>query len=201
MISDHNFEEIKSTGHQNKGYRNNFIMSNPPGAAENRNRFGMRRVRNDFNSSGQPARRSKRLSANTIAKLVKESASGTTPVFEPKRLSLFKHVLKRELYGFNDKPIKSVVSKHLSRNMPTIFKEHEIDLGQVNKVFAAQWVNDSQVVMGTKCNKVSHIINIHSCIMVPTLFPGFFVSSKYFCDLHEVRTPVLDSFILHDTQA
>ena len=180
MISDHNFEEIKSTGHQNKGYRNNFIMSNPPGAAENRNRFGMRRVRNDFNSSGQPARRSKRLSANTIAKLVKESASGTTPVFEPKRLSLFKHVLKRELYGFNDKPIKSVFSKHLSRNMPTIFQEHEIDLGQVNKVFAAQWVNDSQVVMGTKCNKVSHIIKFIHVLWCLHYFLAFLSQANIF---------------------
>lgn len=128
-------------------------MSNPPGP-EFRNRSGLRRARPEFGSSSQPSRRSKRLSANTIAKLVKESASGTTPVFEPKRLTLFKHVLKRELYGFNDKPIVNVVSKHLSRTMPTIFKEHEIDLGEVNKVFAAQWVNDSQVVMGTKCNKV-----------------------------------------------
>lgn len=132
-------------------------MSNEPDP-EYRNRSGLRRVvRPDIGAASQPSRRSKRHLANTIAKLAKESASGTSPIFEPKKLTLFKHVFQREIYGLSERPVRKVVSKHLSKTMPTIFKEHEIDLGEVNKVFAAQWVNDSQVVMGTKCNKVCEV--------------------------------------------
>ena len=47
------------------------------------------------------------------------------------------------------------MSKHLSSAIPTILKETELDLGEVNKVFAAKWISDRRVVMGTKCNKVS----------------------------------------------
>lgn len=43
--------------------------------------------------------------------------------------------------------------EHLIRN--SLFKEHEFDLDRVNKIFCSQWLNDHQVVIGTKCNKVS----------------------------------------------
>lgn len=104
--------------------------------------------------SSRPVRRSKRLSLrDKTAKLARESVSEVAK-FEPQILSLFNHVIKREIQGINGRPIRKVATKHLSSAMPAIFREHEMDLGQVNKVFASQWVNHNQVVLGTKCNKV-----------------------------------------------
>lgn len=105
----------------------------------------------------RPIRRSKRINQVTLAKLRKESVSSELPKFEPKKLSLFKHTINREIYGLTERPVRNVVFKHLSTTMPTILVENELDLGSVNKVFTSQWVNDRQVVMGTKCNRVSSI--------------------------------------------
>ena len=72
--------------------------------------------------------------------------------------------LQDRQYGFNKRSHK--VQRHydfinqrlpsfISRHVPTILNEREMKLGTINKVFASQWLNDSQVVLGTKCNKVS----------------------------------------------
>ncbi|KAK0054019.1 DDB1- and CUL4-associated factor 12 [Biomphalaria pfeifferi] len=46
--------------------------------------------------------------------------------------------------------LRDFVSQHL----PSILKEKEMNLGTINKIFASKWLNDSQVVIGTKCNKL-----------------------------------------------
>lgn len=47
-------------------------------------------------------------------------------------------------------------SRHiLSHEM---FKEHPIALNNINKIFCSQWLSDRQVVFGTKCNKVKHVL-------------------------------------------
>lgn len=98
-------------------------------------------------------RHNKRIS---LARLVRESVSEEAPKFDPRKRSLFKHFLQRDIYGLSERPVKTIAAKHLSVAMPKILKEHELSLGQVNKVFAAQWINDRHVVMGTKCNNVSN---------------------------------------------
>ncbi|XP_063245083.1 DDB1- and CUL4-associated factor 12 homolog [Bacillus rossius redtenbacheri] len=35
-----------------------------------------------------------------------------------------------------------------------MFKEHDIPLGNMNKVFCSQWLGDRQIAFGTKCNKL-----------------------------------------------
>ncbi|XP_067939753.1 DDB1- and CUL4-associated factor 12-B-like [Watersipora subatra] len=130
----------------------------------------MERHRYDFVSpTARPNRRSNSHSKR-LASLCKETVSEEPLKFQPNRLSLFNHVFKRELHGKNEKPIKSIVSKHLSAAMPTLLREHELDLGEVNKVFAAQWISDSLVVMGSKCNKILiKDVYTNETILIPTI--------------------------------
>lgn len=37
---------------------------------------------------------------------------------------------------------------------PQFAQEHHIDLGHSNKIFAARWLSDDRIVMGTKCNSI-----------------------------------------------
>ena len=48
-------------------------------------------------------------------------------------------------------------TNYFTRRLPPILKENEIDLSKtgINKIFCAQWLDDSSVILGTKCNKVS----------------------------------------------
>lgn len=67
-------------------------------------------------------------------------------------LELFTFTQSRELYGC--RPF-SVSSRFLSYQLPRLLKEKELRLGQINKIFASQWVTDHHVAFGTKCNQVS----------------------------------------------
>ena len=52
--------------------------------------------------------------------------------------------------------LKEKLPDFVSQHVPAILSEKELDLGTMNKVFASKWLNDSQVVLGTKCNKVRY---------------------------------------------
>ena len=59
---------------------------------------------------------------------------------------------------------------YVSQNIPKILTEKELDLGSMNKVFASQWLNDSQVVLGTKCNKLMVIdVGTNDLVNIPTI--------------------------------
>ncbi|KAF6019619.1 DCAF12 [Bugula neritina] len=129
------------------------------------------RVRLGLAPTDRLNRNARKFSNDEVAKLLSESVSEeSAQMFDPKRLSLFKHVLNREIYGLNHRAVKAKVTKHLSMEMPALFTENELDLGSVNKVFTSQWINDSQVIMGTKCNKLL-IKNVYTddIIKIPSL--------------------------------
>jgi len=45
------------------------------------------------------------------------------------------------------------------------FREHTIRLGEMNKIFCSQWLNNRRIVFGSKCNKV---------------FPGLFIFTYFY---------------------
>lgn len=69
---------------------------------------------------------------------------------------LFLYTQRRELghYRLTNPCPHDVINDYVSQYMPRLFQEREFKLGKINKVFTSQWVNDKQVVFGTKCNKL-----------------------------------------------
>jgi WD repeat-containing protein 40A len=65
----------------------------------------------------------------------------------------FHHIFNRQLSGKCINAQK-IVNDYVSHQAPGLMKEKEYDLGNNNKVFASKWLDDKQVVFGTKCNKV-----------------------------------------------
>ena len=67
---------------------------------------------------------------------------------------LFYYSQKRQ-HGSLPVNANALVSSYVSKQLPGLLKQKEFDLGEINKVFAASWLSDRQVVFGTKCNQVS----------------------------------------------
>ena len=68
--------------------------------------------------------------------------------------SIFDYVHKRMSTVLPRVP-RETIGNFLSGYMPSLFQEKEYNIRKINKVFASQWLSDKQVVIGTKCNKVS----------------------------------------------
>lgn len=66
--------------------------------------------------------------------------------------------------------ISQLYRDRVSHQLPGLLRENEYNLGPINKIFAAAWLSDRQVVFGTKCNQLV-VMNVQSGQMttIPTL--------------------------------
>lgn len=50
--------------------------------------------------------------------------------------------------------VDGVREHHLAHHLPNAMIEKELSFGQVDKIFAAQWLDEYNIICGTKCNKL-----------------------------------------------
>ncbi|KAJ3218970.1 DDB1- and CUL4-associated factor 12 [Dinochytrium kinnereticum] len=48
-----------------------------------------------------------------------------------------------------------------ARRLPMIVKERQFDVSGLDKIFASMWLNESEIVLGTKCNRLI-VLNVHT---------------------------------------
>ncbi|XP_058515118.1 DDB1- and CUL4-associated factor 12-like protein 2 [Ochotona princeps] len=60
-----------------------------------------------------------------------------------------------------ERGFESQLNSLAARSLPQMLREHQLDLGTLDKVFASQWLNSREVVCGTKCNKLFRL-DVHS---------------------------------------
>ena len=49
----------------------------------------------------------------------------------------------------------------LARRLPFLLSEKKLNFGNCDKIFSSSWLSEDQVVVGTKCNKVSAMIRVY----------------------------------------
>jgi len=73
-------------------------------------------------------------------------------LYPPTRL--FHHTIQRQTGRAERISGVRAASSYLARQLPALLNEREYNMGRINKIFAAQWVSERQVSIGTKCNKL-----------------------------------------------
>ena len=81
----------------------------------------------------------------------------------PDDLSVFHHIRSRTMGHVKHR--KRAISNWTTQKLPHLLTERELSVGQINKIFASEWISDHQVVVGTKCNSVSNRVNIKAGIL------------------------------------
>ena len=82
--------------------------------------------------------------------------------------NVFSYVSLRQEFS-NTKLTDSARNRCISQHLPAAIKENELSFGEVDKIFAAHWLDESHVICGTKCNKVNNLYvavtyNIDKCL-------------------------------------
>ncbi|XP_065672870.1 DDB1- and CUL4-associated factor 12 isoform X4 [Hydra vulgaris] len=66
--------------------------------------------------------------------------------------NIFSYISLRQEYS-NTKLVEAVRSRCISQRLPQAIQENELIFGNIDKIFAAQWLDELHVICGTKCNK------------------------------------------------
>lgn len=74
--------------------------------------------------------------------------------------SVFQHIRSRR-FGHVKHRRKAIASLN-TRRLPYVLSEREIEVGNINKIFASEWISDHQVVIGTKCNRLMALDVTHN---------------------------------------
>ena len=45
-------------------------------------------------------------------------------------------------------------AQKIARHLPTLLKETSIDIGTSDKIFSSQWLSETEILIGSKCNRV-----------------------------------------------
>ncbi|XP_005000123.1 DDB1- and CUL4-associated factor 12-like protein 2 [Cavia porcellus] len=80
------------------------------------------------------------------------------------------HYLQHRALGMRGRPslqgVRGQMGCRLASQLPELLTERRLHLGAVDKVFSSQWLNDRQVVCGTKCNTL-FMVDVHSDHVTP----------------------------------
>ena len=60
-----------------------------------------------------------------------------------------------------------MLKSYVTRKLPQLFQAKEFDMGSIDKIFASQWLDESNVVYGTKCNNVCSQFGLHPLFPQP----------------------------------
>jgi hypothetical protein len=85
-------------------------------------------------------------------KILTPSESSTPP-----SLNSLRYLQQREYGNTRGISASKLYRDRVSHQLPALLREHEFELGTINKIFASAWLNDRQVVFGTKCNQVASV--------------------------------------------
>ncbi|XP_077988908.1 DDB1- and CUL4-associated factor 12-like [Glandiceps talaboti] len=83
-------------------------------------------------------------------------------------MSVFKYTQNCQ-YGLARRPSREL-SRLAAQKMPMLLRQQEVNLGDVNKVFASEWLSENQVIIGTKCNSLMVLdLNTNQRFQIPLL--------------------------------
>eukprot|EP00731_Ephydatia_muelleri_P016767 Em0009g1191a len=106
-------------------------------------------------------------------------------------MSSVRHMYDKELYP-DSHPAHQLTrdpefSYSLACQLPHFLKERKIELGETDKVFAAEWISEDEVVAGTKCNKIFVVdVTNGSVAEIPTLRTINTQKSDDVCGIHSI---------------